>query len=339
MDLKVTLLFSTILMIIDSSNAEISSFNSSNSSNTICKRTGEKTSLQTNGYFDVSDCDNANINLGASRGSIKRLLSKNNLIEKLEYEYLEGARELVYIDLSYNKIQEISCQTFVSQKKLEKLYLNNNQIRRLYVNVFDQLSKLQILDLQQNQLSVIKFNIFRKNFNLSKVNLSSNQITSIGQKSFDGLSNTTKLYISDNNCTTAESDFILQKDFKTKLERCFTNNKDKSVLDDEFPETSTQIAIDIPKNACEISIIERGIYIGVISCLSLLLTLMIMGFLIGHKFRKPKVVYDVISARVSTLSTFSNANTKPQVKEGEIDDGYVNVPQPNVDQEISEFEV
>lgn len=74
----------------------------------------------------------------------------NNLITKLENGSFPSALSgLLFLNLSYNRIESISPDAFTHLGSLTELYLSNNQLKELKINELNNL-EISILDLSEN---------------------------------------------------------------------------------------------------------------------------------------------------------------------------------------------
>ncbi|XP_050540452.1 leucine-rich repeat and immunoglobulin-like domain-containing nogo receptor-interacting protein 2 [Daktulosphaira vitifoliae] len=143
--------------------------------------------------------------------------------------------ELIYLDLSYNLINNISSSFFVNIPRLQYLDLSNNHISSLSDNTFSSLNLIENINLENNLFQTLSQDIFKEsvglrylslgNFNLLTIpngifsNLENLEYLNIGnsgiqyiQSSIGDLNNLKILNI--NNCinlTTIEEDFIDKK--------------------------------------------------------------------------------------------------------------------------------
>ncbi|CAK9801613.1 Insulin-like growth factor-binding protein complex acid labile subunit [Anthophora quadrimaculata] len=89
---------------------------------------------------------------------------------------LHGLPSLTYARLSRNGIRMLPDRIFAKNRELGFLYLNANNIENLNVSTFEGLVKLQVLDLSANNLDMIHPLIFRDNVELKLLNLSYNTL-------------------------------------------------------------------------------------------------------------------------------------------------------------------
>lgn len=79
----------------------------------------------------------------------------NNLITKLENGSFPGAlSSLLFLNLSYNRIESIAPDAFTQLGALTELYLSNNQLKELKINELNNL-EISILDLSENLFKAV----------------------------------------------------------------------------------------------------------------------------------------------------------------------------------------
>ncbi|KAL3874289.1 hypothetical protein ACJMK2_037328 [Sinanodonta woodiana] len=151
---------------------------------------------------------------------------------------LQGLQNLHTLDVSENRITQISSNAFVHTPQLKKLRLDRQHkesIKDLVLNfpptavepiraslthlnvehnrvnvsqiweIIELLTNLEELKLQNTNLVAVPDFVFRYHTQLQILDLSENQISSLDQKSFHGLKDTlTSLSLSDNNLTTID---------------------------------------------------------------------------------------------------------------------------------------
>lgn len=101
-------------------------------------------------------------------------LSKNK-IKQLTDSCFVGTPNLRNLNLGENEINQISSNAFKSLKYLEILYMQDNNITELLDGTFDDLIHLKILDLRINSIKIISETIFIHLNNLEMINLASNE--------------------------------------------------------------------------------------------------------------------------------------------------------------------
>lgn len=150
----------------------------------VCEKNGTNLEVELS-TLNIQNCSNNVLDLGSKREEIIILNAENNLIHGIQNWNLEKASSLKSINLTSNKIQEISCQAFVDQKVLSHLYLGYNLLKDLIPGVFDSLVELKILHLDINKLTVLEHDLFRKNLNLSYISVIQNNILAIDPDLFN----------------------------------------------------------------------------------------------------------------------------------------------------------
>lgn len=89
---------------------------------------------------------------------------------------LHGFPSLSQARLSYNLINLLPDRIFAKNRELGFLYLNGNGVENLNASTFEGLVKLQVLDLSENSLRTIHQLSFHENIELKMLNLSYNSL-------------------------------------------------------------------------------------------------------------------------------------------------------------------
>ncbi len=129
--------------------------------------------------------------------NIRASLEKIRIIED---STLADCSEVEELNLQYNKISEISKNSFRSQQNLRELYLHYNQIKILQPSVFDPLTSLTTLRLHKNLIEFIEDSLFSKNEKLEYLSLHENKIVAVGPNAFQHLSQLKFLALYGNPC-------------------------------------------------------------------------------------------------------------------------------------------
>ena len=103
-------------------------------------------------------------------------ISENKIIIVEENTFLNMFPNLVFLDLSTNRIKQIKQKAFFGLKLLRGLYLGGNQISFISEDAFDNLMNLSHLNLASNQLQVLDFRWFKYLKSLSSLHLEFNKI-------------------------------------------------------------------------------------------------------------------------------------------------------------------
>lgn len=168
-------------------------------------------------YLDLSYNDIGVIPAGTFQG-LDRLESfslENNKIIFLDNNECEqillGLWELIYIDLSCNKIDVIPGGIFRSLRSLKTLILNQNEIRSLDKTAFSSLRDLKYLYLSNNMISEIPVDLFGNLGKLIELGLESNEIKFYGEEGcrqdptiFKGLTSLKTLRLANNGFYSSE---------------------------------------------------------------------------------------------------------------------------------------
>ncbi|KAM6960434.1 uncharacterized protein LKV04_022008 [Tautogolabrus adspersus] len=172
----------------------------------------------------------------------KVLLFPNNLFSSLSWSSFQFFTEIYEIDLTDNKIPEVtpsdspllptlsvlrlglnhltslSDRSFSACPALTELYLNNNTIQSLSDQTFSGLSKLQILDLSSNHIKVLPGSMLHPLPAIEFLYINDNKIKLLPNDWFSKKEDVPYLFFSDNpwNCTCSNLyliNYIKELDF------------------------------------------------------------------------------------------------------------------------------
>ena len=198
---------------------------------------------------------------------------------------IEYAHSLASLDLTGNRIIEISAESFLRLKTLQRLDLENNNLISLHdgsfrglfalkililrenklallpPSLFQNLRELQGLDLTSNMLSVLPSEIFRGLDNLKILLLSSNQITNLTEGLFFGLNRLNKLVLQHNMLKTLPS--RLFQDLNSLEEITFYGNMLESLPDDIFKNLTNLKILKLTEN--KITNVNRDMFASLIA--------------------------------------------------------------------------
>lgn len=130
---------------------------------------------------------------------LKYLNLRNNSINIMDAMSFRGIKKLVYLDLSYNFIENLTNNLFFELGELDVLNLNNNHIHLIQTEAFAGLVHLKYLYLNHNFLYKLAKNMFKHLTSLKILYLENNKIGEIDSNAFISLNNLNFLYI-NNNC-------------------------------------------------------------------------------------------------------------------------------------------
>lgn len=77
-----------------------------------------------NEAFFMLNCQFSEFDLGSSRLSLLRVYAINNKVQQLNDSNFKGAKNFKKIDVSFNKIENISCRVFEDQEKIDFVKFN-----------------------------------------------------------------------------------------------------------------------------------------------------------------------------------------------------------------------
>ena len=109
--------------------------------------------------------------------------------------------EVVWLDLSYNELSELSALSQPSLSRLRHLDLSHNALKDLNQHVFEGTTQLQSLNLSYNQLQVVNNYTFVHLSKLDTLWLDHNQLTLLSDNAFRGLFHLRFLQITYNQLT------------------------------------------------------------------------------------------------------------------------------------------
>ena len=136
--------------------------------------------------------------------SLSSLDLSNNNISDIQ----DGSLKLLFLtdlDLSYNKLTNISNLLFDGVASLRSLYINDNEITRISPNAFDNLQSLGLLEIQNNQIQSIDFRFPRL---LATLRMQNNLIEYVNPKAFEMLRSLAYLEIYNNKLRYLENNFF-----------------------------------------------------------------------------------------------------------------------------------
>lgn len=126
-------------------------------------------------------------------------LSRNELTSMyIKRDSFAGLKELVILNLGFNRLSKIDHHVFRNLYKLKSLNLQHNSIEMINDNVFSDLKELQVLSLSYNKLKIIERNYFSELYVLNQLFLESNQIEEINDRAFENLTQLSDLNLNDN---------------------------------------------------------------------------------------------------------------------------------------------
>ncbi|XP_016997142.2 protein artichoke [Drosophila takahashii] len=117
--------------------------------------------------------------------NLRMLDLSQNRIEQLSRNGFQGASELRVLSLAQNELRQLEDTSFIGIQRLELLHLQENQLGEADERALLPLAELRNLNLQSNKLEAITDNFFSNNSRLEQLDLSRNLIRSISPTAFD----------------------------------------------------------------------------------------------------------------------------------------------------------
>lgn len=124
---------------------------------------------------------------GSFPASLKTLILKKNLLEKLTNAVFHTLHYITYLDLSQNSLTEVPADLFQNLISLETLDLSENRISTLAGSVFKGLFSIKSVYLQKNSLISVDAHLLKDQHDLQLLDLSNNSLRSIPSGFFEDL--------------------------------------------------------------------------------------------------------------------------------------------------------
>ncbi|XP_011050527.1 PREDICTED: toll-like receptor 13 [Acromyrmex echinatior] len=185
--------------------------------------------LDKNKFNNIQQYNNG-YNGGLSMADLKNLhylsVSRNE-INTIESDAFQNNNELLFLNLSSNRIRHLHPKTFadlqylktldlsnnqlevlqisINETEISTLYINNNNIKNITSDTFMQMPKLMKLLMGKNKIDKIDVNTFAHLTILEELDLSSNMLSSLPEGWTESLVSLKYLNLSDNKFTSLES--------------------------------------------------------------------------------------------------------------------------------------
>ena len=157
------------------------------------------------GYDLKINCMHRNIStseilkiLPSIQKDLRYLELSGNLIEEFPIEHFKDFKKLEYIGLSNNKIDKLPPEPSTYVPKLKSIFLNGNNIEELSQHDFIGYENLEIISLSKNHIRNISDFSFQRLVRLKQLFLNGNYITKITRNTFYGLKNLHQLLLNNN---------------------------------------------------------------------------------------------------------------------------------------------
>ncbi|XP_063703473.1 toll-like receptor 3 [Culicoides brevitarsis] len=119
----------------------------------------------------------------AGLSNLERLVLSSNEIRRLRQNVFQDLTSLTELDLKKNRIEDIGT-ALQTLKQLEILDLSFNKIKNVSKSSFSGLKSLEILDLSNNRIEFVDFDVFQANPVLEAVNFANNKLKELTLKVF-----------------------------------------------------------------------------------------------------------------------------------------------------------
>ncbi|XP_039676594.1 toll-like receptor 13 isoform X1 [Perca fluviatilis] len=172
-------------------------------------------------------------------------LSGNNFVS-INVTFLQSCSRVIWLDLSYNSLEELCEFSLGSMKQLRRLDLQNNLLPRVPLGVRG-LETLEILDLSLNVISELGCSDFLNLTRLVNLNLNGNRISTVKGCVFQGLNDLKVLNIRENEV------HLLVDFYKVNLQKLevldLNMNKLKQLKTGDFRDLTSLRSLNLESNA------------------------------------------------------------------------------------------
>ncbi|WP_158996609.1 leucine-rich repeat domain-containing protein [Pigmentibacter ruber] len=140
--------------------------------------------------------------------SIQGLFLGDNLINNIPVNAFLQLKQLEWLDLYSNNLENLDNSIFSTNKILRGISLADNKLNKLPTNIFSNLQELQELILDRNELENLGEDIFKNNSKLKELYISGNKLYFLPKNTFKNLRDLEKLYLSQNKFTLLDADIF-----------------------------------------------------------------------------------------------------------------------------------
>lgn len=157
--------------------------------------------------LDILDLRDSNVitippNIYSKLNNLRQLILSNTSLSYLEEKSLYGLLSLSFLDLSENKLSALPVGLFQSCiHSLEILDLSHNRISNITKSYFSSVTSLQVLDLSHNTIAVIDENAFENLNILSNLKLTDNSINQLPEILFKNVFSLKEVHLNRNEIT------------------------------------------------------------------------------------------------------------------------------------------
>ncbi|KAI2808861.1 hypothetical protein BLOT_000002, partial [Blomia tropicalis] len=185
--------------------------------------------------------------LSSFPSSLRYMQLSHNRLETLTNDTFRGQTDLEVVWLNHNRLKRLTANTFNDLINLEKLYLDNNEIVTIEDNTFSSLRNLVYLNLERNQLNHLNTDIFNGLDMLEELRLTDSEIIGIEPNVMANLSSLRTVHLSNNQIYTIRRSMF---DGANRLEHLFLSNVMADEVEaDSFKHLSSLSTLDISRNS------------------------------------------------------------------------------------------
>jgi Leucine-rich repeat (LRR) protein len=149
-------------------------------------------------WLDLEHNKLTSIAPGSLPTSLQTLSASNNLINRFPAAAIDDLRNLSWLYLRGNYLEELPEYTFQHRKRLDKLDLGENFLRSIPQNLFNGSLTVRDLSLDFNYLRTLPSQAFR-GLNAGRIYLSKNRLEGMDDRAFVGLGHTLEYLDLDSN--------------------------------------------------------------------------------------------------------------------------------------------
>lgn len=172
----------------------------------------------------------------------------NCSVRTVNEHHFKGLSKLEFVNLGFNKIENVASKAFVDLVNLESLGLNNNKIQFIGKNTFAALKSLMTLYLDDNEIQIIHPKSFKPLLNVELVNLDRNDIECLDENIFASLMNLKNVSVAGNKVARIPKDLFRAN---LKLERIWLNdNRINSIDANMFDHLKNLTFVHLNDNVC-----------------------------------------------------------------------------------------
>ena len=143
-----------------------------------------------------------------SHASLRDLLLRNNLFDKVDAEWFPDNSSLTSLDLSGNRLSRVPTALFHRLPNLVALDLSDNRLQQLQPDALNKMPHLETLNVAGNMLKSLEAMTFSHNLKLSKLFLHENQLQGLPASLLQGLRHLEFLLLNKNQLQNLPSGLL-----------------------------------------------------------------------------------------------------------------------------------